>query len=90
MVNWINSSLPLIAYSFLGAMHIFLDGWIVQYFFPEDSAKFAIYRYGSKELPLSMAITASFGLAIIPSLKTNISNGLKGIKSQSLNFYHIL
>jgi len=88
--EWITNSLPLIFYSLLGSMHIILDGWLVQYFYPDNPAKFAIFRYGSKELPFSVALTASLGLAILPILKNDPFTGLDKIKEKCSSLSHLV
>lgn len=88
--KWIINSLPLIFYSLLGSMHIILDGFLVNYFYPDNPEKFAIFRYGSKELPFSVALTASLGLAILPWLKKDLLSGLEKIRKKCSTLSHLL
>lgn len=88
--EWMIHSLPLIFYSLLGSMHIILDGALVQYFYPDNPEKFAIFRYGTKELPFSVALTASLGLAILPILKKDIFSGLDSLKEKCSSLSHLL
>lgn len=50
----------------LGSAMDFVDGWFVSKYF--DSGTFAIFRYGSRELPLSAVLYSSLSAAMIPLL----------------------
>jgi len=57
-----------------------------------DPADFTIFRYGCKELPFVIMMTAGLNNALIPafSVKKNIPNILQEIKRRSIRQMHIL
>lgn len=88
--KWLILSLPLIAYALLGGLMQTFDGWIINYWYEGDPKQFAIFRYGARELPLVLALTAAFGSAILPEVREDIQKSLKSIKEKSLRLYHLL
>ena len=88
--NWLVLSLPLIAYTLLGGLMQTFDGWIINYWYAGDPERFAIFRYGARELPLVLALTAAFGSAILPEIRENKEKSLASIKLKSLRLFHLL
>jgi O-antigen/teichoic acid export membrane protein len=88
-IQWIKVSTPLIVYALLGSLSFIVDGWLVQFLFPDNPAIFGVYRYGARELPFSVAISAGLGVALIPTLRKNISKGMHEIKNKSTPLFHI-
>lgn len=88
--SWIFLSSPLIIYAFLGGLMQTFDGWIINYWYDGNPAKFAIFRYGAKELPLVIAMTAAFSSAMLPEIRKDLEPALIAIKGKSLQLFHIL
>ncbi|RMG87652.1 MAG: hypothetical protein D6714_01925 [Bacteroidetes bacterium] len=72
---------PLILHVFIGNSVEYVDGLIVAGYF-EDSA-FAIFRYGAKELPLTLLLVGAVVTALIPEVARDVEGGLKKIKSET-------
>lgn len=81
-------SAPLMGYSALGGIQIAMAGWLVAWFYPGDSAAFALYRYGAQELPFAMALSTGLGMAMLPELAKNTELALSEIKVRSLRLFH--
>lgn len=73
-------SLPLIGDSLVGNAMEYIDGGLVKYFFSEEM--FAVYRYGARELPLSILFIGAIGTAIIPILTNNMTEGIDQLKEE--------
>ncbi len=81
-------SAPLMGYSALGGIQIAMAGWLVAWFYPGDSAAFAVYRYGAQELPFAMALSTGLGMAMLPELAKSPELALSEIKVRSLRLFH--
>lgn len=66
----------------------YIDGFLVKHFFSD--ADFALFRYGSRELPLSLILANTFSAAMISYVAADVQSGLKVIKQKSLQLMHIL
>jgi O-antigen/teichoic acid export membrane protein len=62
-------SIPAILSVLTGSAMDYVDGWFVSKYF--DVQTFAIFRYGSRELPLSSVLFASLSAALTPMLMAN-------------------
>jgi len=80
---------PLCIYALVGGLALVFDGWLVHYFYGEG-ATFAIYKYGSREFPLSVAMAAALSNAMIPVLSLSLKEGMSGLKLRSLRQMHFL
>ncbi len=83
-------ALPLIAGALISGSMTYIDGIIVSNHF--DTATFAIYRYGARELPLALLLASTFSNAMIPEFsdKKNIDGFLQSLKSKSRQLMHFL
>ncbi len=80
-------SLPMIMNVLIGSAMDFIDGWFVTRYF--DSSTFAIFRYGARELPLSMVLYGSLSTAMIPALMAgDMRRG--ELKRRATNLMHYL
>lgn len=78
---------PLVATSFTGNLIVFFDTWLVAHWF-SDGSTFAIYRYGSREFPLALALATALGTAMVPRLTANLEEGLQELKLRSSRLLH--
>lgn len=80
---------PLTGYALMGGLALAFDGWLVHYLYG-DGEDFAIYKYGSRELPLSLALAAALSNAMIPLISESLSQSLKILKIRSTRLMHLL
>ena len=83
------SGLPLIGYAVLGALAQAVDAFIVNGYYHDESI-FAIFRYGSKELPFVGALTGAVAAGALPLLGKNWQHGMEWIRQESVRLHHIL
>lgn len=88
--KWMVLSAPLILYAFLGGLMQTFDGWIINYWYEGDPEKFAVFRYGARELPLVLALSAAFGSAMLPEIRKDRKKALEAIRYKSLRLFHLL
>ncbi len=81
---------PLIVSSFLGSSAHYVDGFLVLNKF--DTATFAVFRYGAKELPLVLLMANALSNAMIPefSIKEKLQDALKSLREKSTRLMHML
>ena len=87
MAENLKLSAPLIASIFVSGSAEYIDGVIVKLKF--DDMFFAVYRYGAKELPVLLIIANTFSSAMVPTIATNLDNGLKELREKSGRMMHI-
>lgn len=83
----ISQSAPLMTAALLSGSIEYISGFFVSRTMGE--ADFAIYRYGAKELPLTLLLANAFSNAVIPRVaanKQNIAEVLEYIKIQSFTY----
>jgi len=81
---------PVIIGGLLSGSSQYLDGFLASILFDPD--RFAVFRYGAKELPFVVMMTTGLSNAMIPefSVKKNIPEILATIRSKSLKMMHYL
>jgi len=65
---FLKSASPLIISILISGSADYIDSWLVVTYFGQE--KFAIFRYGAKELPLSLILANSMSTAMIPILSS--------------------
>ena len=88
--EWWRISWPLGVYALVAGLNQAVGPWLVGQFFSGDSAAFAIYRYGARELPLLSALAGALGSALIPAIAAQRSTGLAELRLESLRLYHLI
>ncbi len=88
--QWASLSVPLILYALMGSFNQSFDNWLVNFHYQGDEQVFAIFRYGSRELPLALALTNAFGTAMLPEVANNLEASLRAIRKKSLKLFHLL
>lgn len=84
---WLTLASPLILYSALNSVNYSFDAWFVNFWFEGDGDTFALFRYGTRELPLLAAATGGIVQATLPMLGDR--QGLKQLKQSSLRLMHL-
>lgn len=82
-------SLPLIIYSLLGGFAQVFDSWLVGWYYDGDQKQFAIFRYGARELPLTLAVATAFSHAILPQIAVGVEVALEELKKKSTRLLHL-
>jgi O-antigen/teichoic acid export membrane protein len=88
--SWISYSLPLIFSAFVGGLASVINASLVQYYYHGNTAIFAVYRYGARELPFVNGLFEGLGLGIIPSLIKNMNDGLYQLRKNTLHLLHLV
>lgn len=89
MSKYLKLSIPLILYTLLSGFPTIFDNWVVGWFY-DDKSTFAIFRYGARELPLTIALANALSMAMIPELVKNKNNTFTDLKNKTLNLFHWL
>jgi O-antigen/teichoic acid export membrane protein len=81
---------PLLITALISGSAQYVDGLVVSIHF--DASKFAIFRYGAKELPFVIMLATGLSNAMLTefSTKENIRDSLKKIKQKSLRIMHTM
>ena len=81
---------PLIITSLISGSAQYIDGLVVSIHF--DASKFAVFRYGAKELPFVIMLATGLSNAMLTefSKKENIRDSLQKIKKKSLRIMHTM
>jgi O-antigen/teichoic acid export membrane protein len=84
------SSLPLIGSLLISGSASYIDSFLVSTFFGAE--QLAIFRYGAKELPVSLLLANALSNAILPqmSIANNFDITLSKLKSQSTRLMHLV
>jgi len=81
-------SIPLVLHALVGNGVEFIDGFLVQHFFPVET--FAVYRYGAKELPFVVLFVGSVMTALVPQSVQQLSTSLDKAKTETTKLMHLL
>ena len=81
-------SFPLVLQSFVGVSTQAVDSYLVSDYF--DTATFAVFRFGAKEIPLSMLLVSGLVAACIPLYKKDRSAALDHMISEFRKMVKIL
>ncbi len=82
-------SWPLILNTLVANLTPLFDNWLVGWWYHDD-ATFALFRYGSRELPLATALATALGTAMIPRLVADPEAGMAEMKTRSRRMFHTL
>ena len=87
--QYLTFSGPLVLSVLVGNVIVLFDNWLVGWY-DADEAVFAIFRYGSRELPLATALATALGTAMIPRLTADFGAGMAELKTRSRQIMHLL
>jgi O-antigen/teichoic acid export membrane protein len=88
LLPWLSVSLPLILYALLGGFHQAFDNWLVGFHYQGDEYRFAVFRYGARELPFALALANAFGTAFLPRIAADTETALIAIREKSRRLFH--
>jgi O-antigen/teichoic acid export membrane protein len=89
IVAYLRFSSPLVMNTLVSNAMLLWDAWLVAYLF-QDAATFAIFRYGSREFPLAMALCTALGAAMVPVIARESSTGYAELKQQAKRLMRLL
>ncbi len=87
---WLVLSFPLVLYTLSAGFNHTFDSWLVNFAFAGDPTRFAVFRYGARELPFVMALANALSTALLPEVAADLSRGLQQLKVQSRRLFHFL
>lgn len=85
----IRLSWPLMIYAIAVSMARIFDGWLVSWFY-QDESTFAIFRYGAREFPLAVALATGVTTAFIPILQKDLNIGLTDLKLRTARLIKVI
>ena len=79
----LKSAAPLVFSMFLSGSGQYIDGFIISRYF--DSATFAVFRFGARELPLVLLLANAFSASMLPGFadQSKLKFNLEVIKQNS-------
>lgn len=80
---------PFIGHALLGGLMDFVDSALVLRLFP-DPEQFALFRYGAREVPLSMLLVSGVVTALVPRLREDLTGTLARMREQQVKLSHWL
>ncbi len=84
--QYLRFSAPLVLNLTLGQAVVLFDSWLVGWYF-RDEAIFALYRYGSREFPLALALASGLSTALTARIAAQPVEGLEEMWQQSLRLF---
>lgn len=90
LVKILKVSMPLIVGAFIAGLVPYIDGVLVASNF--DDVTFAIFRYGSRELPISLLMANAMSNAMVPVISSaaSLKHSIEKLKKESIRLMHIL
>ncbi len=80
---------PLMLNVLVGNVVVMFDHWLAGWWY-QNEAVFAIFRYGAREFPLVQALVSALGVALIPSIASNVTSGLEDMKAMTRKLGNVL
>jgi len=84
---YLRFSAPLVLNVLVGNLVLLFDTWLVGFFY-HDEAVFALFRYGSRELPLATALATALSAAMIQRLMIDPSGGRAELRQRGVRLMH--
>jgi O-antigen/teichoic acid export membrane protein len=82
-------SWPLVINSLQGTLIGWFDPWLVAWWYA-DPALFAIFRYGSREFPLALALATGLGTAMTYNIGQDRAAGMAELRRRGMSLMHIV
>ncbi|MCS6820070.1 MAG: oligosaccharide flippase family protein [Chitinophagales bacterium] len=81
-------SIPISAAIFVSGSADYIDGFFVKKFFSEEW--FALYRYGSRELPISLILANALSASMVVKITEDFQSGLYELKKRAETLAQLL
>lgn len=88
--NWWNASFYLMIYSAIGGYITVFNAWIVNWYYGGDELQFALFRYGARELPVSLALVGGLNALILQKAAVDLPATLPEIRERCTRLMHFL
>lgn len=88
-IAYLSYAKPLVANVLVGSLVLLFDSWLVGFVY-QSEAVFAVYRYGSRELPLATALVSGLSMAMLPLLSTRQPDAEAVLRRQTARLMHLL
>lgn len=88
--SWWNTSFYLMIYSAIGGYITVFNAWIVNWYYSGDELQFALFRYGARELPVSLALVGGLNALILQKAATDLQGTMPEIRRRSTRLMHFL
>jgi O-antigen/teichoic acid export membrane protein len=85
--RYLRFSAPLVANLLVGNLVLVFDAWLVGWYYA-DPAVFAIFKYGSRELPLATALATALSVSMIPQIAASEAQGLAQLRQKGRRLMH--
>lgn len=89
VADYLVYSFPLVINVLIGSMVLIFDNWLVGYVYQSEEV-FALYRYGSRELPLATALVSGLSMAMLPALSAKQPGAMTTLRRQTTRLMHLL
>lgn len=87
--KWLTISYPLVGYALVAGFAPYFDLWLISNKYPGNAATFVFFKYGAREIPVSLIIATTFSSAMIPLLAKEIHQ-LDAFKLKTERLMHLL
>jgi O-antigen/teichoic acid export membrane protein len=85
--RYVRFSMPLVLNLLVGQAIVLFDSWLVGWYYSDESI-FALYRYGSRELPLALALASGLGTALTARMAAEPAAGLAEMRREGVRLFH--
>ena len=85
---WWRAAWPLMLYASMASLVTAFDPWFVNYWYEDDEAIFATFRYGAREIPLLTAFINGAMVVVLPRLAEAPADGLDLLRRSSRRLMH--
>lgn len=82
-------ALPYLGHAILGGLMDYVDSALILNLFP-DPTQFALFRYGAREVPLSMLLVGGVVTALVPGVREDLAGTLARIRENMIKLSHWL
>lgn len=88
--NWWSSSFYLMIYAAIGGYITVFNAWIVNWYYGGSELQFALFRYGARELPVSLALVGGLNALILQKAAVDLPSAMPEIRQRSTRLMHVL
>ncbi|AEE54152.1 lipopolysaccharide biosynthesis protein [Haliscomenobacter hydrossis] len=88
--TWWNASFYLVVYAAIGGSISVFNAWIVNWYYLGDERQFALFRYGARELPVSLALVSGLNALFLQKVAEDVHLAMPEIYRRSTRLMHFL